>query len=154
MKTLALTLLLCSTAASAQEDPVVLFADTDIGQSDVTFLYDPTTNIASNLNTNYENIDSGLCAPGLPETFTYTAMLSGADLSIGGTVKITGCASEMAWGGNVELFPGELSEGTGGASFITPPPAVPEPPMLLLCAMGMLGLWWRRRAVVDSRGRG
>jgi hypothetical protein len=142
MKTLALALLLCSTAASAQEDPVVLFGDPDLGQFDVSFLYDPTTNTATNLNTDY--LPTATCPIGLPETWTYTAMLTGVNLSIGGTVTLAGCSSKLDWGGQVELFPGQLSIGNGGASFINTP-AVPEPPMLLLCAIGMVGLWWSTR---------
>jgi hypothetical protein len=150
MKTLAFVLLLCSTAASAQEDPVVLFGDTDIGQSDVSFLYDPTTNTATNFNTDY--LPTATCAAGLPETWTYTAMLTGANLSIGGTVTLAGCSSELGWGGQVTLDPPLLSIGNGGASFINTP-AVPEPPMLLLCAMGLVGLWCsRHRRSTHTRG--
>ena len=121
MKTLALALLLCSTAASAQEDPVVLFGDPDLGQFDVSFLYDPATNIASNFNTDY--LPTPTCPAGLPETWTYGATLSGVDLTIGGTVMLAGCAGELKFGGNVELFPGELSIGNGGASFVSIPEA-------------------------------
>jgi hypothetical protein len=144
MKILAFVLLiLLGSTASAQQDPVVLFGAPDIGQFDVSFLYDPATNIATNFNTDY--LPTPTCPSGLSETWTYGATLSGADLTIGGTVLLAGCSGYLKFGGSVLLDPPFLSEGTGGASFVNTP-AVPEPPMLLLCAMGMAGLWWRRTA--------
>jgi hypothetical protein len=146
MKTLALALLLSSTAAYAQEDPVILFGpDNDI-ISDVSFLYNPTTNTASNINTDY--FPTAACAAGLPETATVTRISDVQGLlSIGGTISLTGCTGELGFGGTVLLDPPFLSEGTGGASFINVP-AVPEPSMLLLCAMGIVGLGWRLSARV------
>jgi hypothetical protein len=138
-RTLALAIAVLGTsAASAQEDPVILFGPDNDVISDVSFLYNPTTNTASNINTDY--FPTAACAAGLPETATVTRISDVQGLlSIGGTISLIGCAGELGFGGSVLLDPPFLSEGTGGASFINVP-AVPEPGTGALLVLGLLSL--------------
>jgi hypothetical protein len=139
-RTIALAIAVLATsaasAASAQ-DNVILFGDPDIGQSDVSFQYNPATNTAFNFNTDY--LPTLTCASGLPETWTVTSISLVQDtLSVGGTVSLAGCASEMVFGGSVILDPPLLSEGNGGAEFL--PASVPEPGTGALLVLGLLSL--------------
>jgi len=151
-RTIALAIAVLAASAASAQDNVILFGDPDIGLFDVSFQYNPARNTAFNFNTDY--LPTATCASGLPETWTVTSIsdVQGV-LSVGGTVSLAGCPSEMVFGGSVILDPPLLSEGNGGASFINAP-AVPEPPMLLLCAMGMVGLWYRCKGFSSGKSQG
>ena len=113
-RTIALAIAVLAASVASAQDNVILFGDTDIGQSDVSFQYNPATNTAFNFNTDY--FPTPTCAAGLPETWTVTSISLVQDtLSVGGTVSLAGCASAMVFGGSVILDPPLLSEGNGGA---------------------------------------
>jgi hypothetical protein len=137
-RTIALAIAVLAASAASAQDNVILFGDPDIGLFDVSFQYNPTTNTASNINTDY--FPTAACAAGLPETATVMRISDVQGLlSIGGTISLTGCAGELGFGGSVLLDPPFLSEGTGGASFINVP-AVPEPGTGALLVLGLLTL--------------
>jgi hypothetical protein len=142
MKTLAFVLLLLGSTASAQDVNVILFGSGDI---DVGFTYDE----ANNTLVAPPDVATSLCpgvsgaeirtvlqqlTPNTPVPVGFGETVPG--LSIAGiTTFASGCAVE--WGGFVDI--------SGTPSIYEPDigyvggSVVPEPPMPLLCAMGMVG---------------
>jgi hypothetical protein len=147
--------------ALAQNDNVILFGEyiEQDAEFDLSFQYNPATNLAINLNTDQY---PAACLFTDTETATNSTALIGNDLSISGVINWAGCQDEVLFRGNVLIFPNELEEGFVAAA---DPVTVDEPPawwlwltgLLAVIAFSKLGIliaetsWLRRRAERGKR---